>query len=204
MPREVLNRLVYNAILEKEDLADKGKLNSFAENLVHALSSNQTNGCSYNFNIAEDSERSAYCIELTIRTHGIDTLYHIDYDFVTSTEYERIKSLNNAINGMMEEGAYIKRGEKQKNIESFAQALDWLMSEARRGQYIQRYKGLGEMNPEQLWETTMDPESRRMLQVTIEDAIAADQLFTTLMGDHVEPRRAFIEENALKVENLDV
>ena len=203
MPIAMLNAMVYAPVLTTELLSDQAALNEFGQALLSGLENNDE-GAMYSFDVREDSEHSTNKIVVVMRMHGIDYEYTIDYDFVESAEYSKISELNNAITGLLEEGAYVQRGERKQDVESFADALKWLMTEAKRGQYIQRYKGLGEMNPEQLWETTMDPDSRRMLQVTVEDAIGADQLFTTLMGDQVEPRRAFIEENALNVENLDV
>ena len=151
-----------------------------------------------------DAERNITLPVITIRQHGIDKDHILNLDFLASTDYKKIKKTGELMSNLIEEGGYIQRGEKTQVVNNFVEALDWLIAESKRGLYIQRYKGLGEMNPSQLWETTMDPSARRMLQVTIEDAIAADQLFATLMGDQVEPRREFIEKNALRVVNLDV
>ena len=203
IPSDILEKMIYSENIAPENFVDKTKVEAWSKDLITQLENQDGNGSIYTVSVEHDIERNIYYPRFNVRQHGIDKTYNCSYEFTQSSEFAAIVSLNDAINGLMEEGAYAKRGEKTKPVESFEEALNWLMAESKRGQYIQRYKGLGEMNPEQLWETTMDPDTRRMLQVTIEDAIAADQLFTTLMGDHVEPRRHFIEENALKVSNLD-
>jgi len=203
IPSDILEKMIYSENISPDKFSDKTTVDAWAKDLITQLDNQDGNGSIYTVSVEHDSERNIYYPRFNVRQHGIDKVYNCSYDFIQSGEFAAIVSLNDEINGLMEEGAYAKRGEKTKQVESFEEALNWLMAESKRGQYIQRYKGLGEMNPEQLWETTMDPDTRRMLQVTIEDAIAADQLFTTLMGDHVEPRRHFIEENALKVSNLD-
>jgi len=136
--------------------------------------------------------------------HGISTETLLPLDIFAGSEYKKLVDLGEKLDGLLGEGAYVKRGEKTLEVSSFAQALTWLTDEAKRGQHIQRYKGLGEMNPEQLWETTMNQDARRLLKVNIEDAVGADEIFTTLMGDQVEPRREFIETNALTAENIDI
>ncbi|RPH99732.1 MAG: DNA topoisomerase (ATP-hydrolyzing) subunit B [Lysobacterales bacterium] len=144
--------------------------------------------------------------ELLLRrtTHGVTEETRIRPDFFKTPEYRLIGRLADTLYGLVQPGAKVFRGKSEQAVDSFRAAHEWLMAESRKGRTIQRFKGLGEMNPEQLWETTVNPETRRLLQVTIEDAVAADQIFTTLMGDEVEPRREFIERYALDVSNLDV
>ena len=143
-------------------------------------------------------------LRLEKNLHGNSSVSYIDQSFLQSGDFAQIKQAALALGGLMGKRAYIKRGEQRRAVADFKQAIEWLLEEAKRGVNIQRYKGLGEMNPEQLWETTMDVSNRILLRVQIEDVIAADEIFTTLMGDVVEPRRAFIEKNALGVKNLDV
>lgn len=151
-----------------------------------------------------EGESNHWRAKITSIRHGLSSEKIIDRDFFESGEYRAIKTLAEELQGLLTEDAYVQRGDRKQNVSSFKQVMEWLMAEAKRGQHIQRYKGLGEMNPEQLWETTLDAENRRLLQVQIEDVIAADEIFTTLMGDQVEPRREFIEKNALNIANLDI
>ncbi|MBI5658018.1 MAG: DNA topoisomerase (ATP-hydrolyzing) subunit B [Nitrosomonadales bacterium] len=145
-----------------------------------------------------------YRLRLEKFLHGNHSVSYLEQSFLQSGDFSQIRRTAQALEGLLGKGAYIKRGEQRKPVADFKQAIEWLLEEAKRGVNIQRYKGLGEMNPEQLWETTMDVKNRVLLRVQIEDMISSDEIFTTLMGDVVEPRRAFIEQNALGVKNLDV
>lgn len=202
-PLPILNALIYQANLTEQLVKNEENATAWATQLVTKLNQNDTSGSSYKAGVFYNTERHTYEPEIVVTTHGIDTRYRFDFNFLSGNEYARITKLGEQLRGLLEPSAYVTRGERQTAVESFEQALDWLVKESRKGLTIQRYKGLGEMNPEQLWETTMDPVVRKMLQVNITDAIAADKLFTTLMGDEVEPRREFIENNALYA-NLDV
>jgi len=203
-PSLLTERMLYHPAFTEDLLSDEAKVTLWCDAYVADLTERDSGGVHYSAEAFLDPERKVYLPKVTIRKHGIDTNFLFTYDFLHSHDYELMTKLAHALEGLIEEGGFVKRGERMKEITTFVEALNWLMNDSKRGLYIQRYKGLGEMNPEQLWETTMDPESRRMLQVTIDDAIGADQLFTCLMGDHVEPRREFIESNALNVANLDV
>ncbi|GLS84809.1 DNA topoisomerase (ATP-hydrolyzing) subunit B [Paraferrimonas haliotis] len=202
-PAKVMDRIIYQNRMSESDLTDISSVQTWVDTLVNDLKEREVDGALYRGEVIS-SETGGFAPQITIRLHGIDRNYLFNQDFFLSGDYSRIASLGEAIVGLIEKDGFVRRGERSKPVDNFVEALDWLMNESKRGLYIQRYKGLGEMNPDQLWETTMDPEARRMLQVTVEDAIAADQLFSCLMGDQVEPRRDFIESNALNVANLDV
>jgi DNA gyrase subunit B len=185
-------------------MAEQAKVQQWNNDLQAAVAANSTSGAIYEFSVVHDEEEKVYEPMVKSIIHGVSRKTTLRPELFKSQEYRNIIGLGQSLSGLFEPGAFVKRGDKTQPVSDFKQALDWLMKEAMKGVYLQRYKGLGEMNPDQLWETTMDPQFRRMTQVTIEDAMGADQLFSTLMGDQVEPRRDFIETNALNVANLDV
>ena len=200
----VLWQMVYGASLTLDQMRDEAAVITFAQRLSECLQTVAPKGAVYTVSVRRDQERQTHYPVVKLLAHGVETETEYRHEFFSSGEYRSLVALGETLNTLIDEDGYFQRGDKTFPTRSFEDGLTWLMAEARKGYNVQRYKGLGEMNPEQLWETTMDPEARRMLQVTIEDAIAADQIFTTLMGDHVEPRREFIEQNALSVANLDV
>ena len=202
---ERMSRVVDPAVLyallagAKVDLSTEIAANRSASALVEAVADPEVTVVA-RYDAASESRR----LVIVRRHHGTPHTTVLDTDFLESGDGAQIASAAAVLQGLIRAGASVRRGEKVHSVKTFKQALDWLLGEARGSVAIQRYKGLGEMNPGQLWETTMDPSVRRLLRVQIEDAIASDEIFDTLMGEQVEPRRAFIEGNALGVRNLDV
>ena len=211
-PASLLEALLYVPMFHVEQSNDKAYVEHWAEQLIEQIKRIQPNLLAEysleTFSSVPDAEdqpaKTLYWPRLTIFVHNLPQHYLLETALLQSTEYARLFNSSRSWLNLLEEGAYLQRGDKQLPIANFHGLWNQIMQDSRRGLMIQRYKGLGEMNAEQLWETTMDPENRRMLQVTIDDAINADHMFSCLMGDDVEPRRAFIEENALMVTNLDI
>jgi len=204
-PIEMLSVLNKIGGLEVESLTDQAKVETWVNEWADYLNKHVAkHGKHFTASTRQMEESGQFIPMISCIEHGIAKEYVFNPDFFGAPDYRNLIELNQKLLGLIEEGAYIERGSKKLIINEFAEAVDWLMKEGRKGITISRYKGLGEMNPEQLWDTTMDPETRRMLKVNIEDAVAADEIFTILMGDEVEPRRNFIEENALLAENIDI
>ena len=200
----VLWQMPFMPAISPETMSDESAMRAFADDLGERLLASKDKTTSYSTEVRQDPERGHWYPVVTQVSHSIATEVVLGRAFFSGRDYATLVDCGDKIRDLVEESGYFQRGEKTLHTRDFGEGLEWLLQEARRGTAFQRYKGLGEMNPDQLWETTMDPDVRRMLKVTIEDAILADQMFTTLMGDDVEPRREFIEENALAVENLDI
>lgn len=198
----LLNAMLMLEPITVENLGDESRLQKFLDSYLPIINIDKINEDHYSGKVIQFDQE--FGIELNRVVHGNEHVTILDPGFFRTSDYRFISAFAKDTHDLLEESARIERGEKSVVATSFKQVMEWLLNESKRGLSIQRYKGLGEMNPEQLWETTMNHESRRMLQVKIDDAIAADEVFTTLMGDDVEPRREFIEKNALSVSNLDV
>jgi DNA gyrase subunit B len=200
----LLEQLVYMPEVTAADFDRSEWLRGWAHDLDQRLNALADGTRTYRVEMRTATDAHAARIIIHKTEHGTPSHKYLPREFFESAEYQRIADLARTLAGLIGEGAYVTRGNERQEIGSFKEAMKWLLDQAKKGQTIQRYKGLGEMNPEQLWETTINPETRRLLQVRIEDAVAADDIFTTLMGDQVEPRREFIEKNALSVTNLDI
>jgi DNA gyrase subunit B len=202
--RRLLEQLLAMRPVGEQQFTDAAWLEGWAKELEARLNSDGSLVHSYKLSVRRNEEGEPLRVDVSRTEHGVTTEKHLQREFFESAEYGRIAELGVTLNDFISAGAYVARGDERLDISAFPEAMSWLLEQARKGQAIQRYKGLGEMNPSQLWETTINPEVRRLLQVRVEDAVAADDIFTTLMGDAVEPRREFIEKNALYVSNLDV
>lgn len=201
-PTALLTGLLdYHLPLDKTVISSKASALVWSNGFIERL--NKTKGNRSIWSVDLEKTPEGWVPLITVSTYGIQTHYLLDSGFIDSEIHQRIDVLSNNLNIIISPSSFIQRGETNHSFSSFSEMVASLIDKGRKGLSIQRYKGLGEMNPSQLWETTMDPERRNMLQVTIKDAIETDLLFTTLMGDNVEPRRMFIEENALNASNID-
>ena len=198
-----LEQLLYVPALSTESFDRVDVLRDWCKNLEQRLNALDDVSRRYRVTV-ETMAGGVHRVNLQRLEHGLTSEKHIPREFFESAEYLRIAELAQTLSDLMGPGAFIQRGDDRQDVASFKVAMNWLFEQAKKGQSIQRYKGLGEMNASQLWDTTINPETRRLMQVRIEDVVAADDIFTTLMGDAVEPRREFIEKNALQVSNLDV
>lgn len=203
-PQVVLEDLMYLPAITETQLVDKSQMEGLIQKLQETIKARGFTSDYYEFSLVKEPERQWWLPEVTITSHGVKHKYLINKDLFLSSDFRKLNEIGTSLIQLIQSDAVVEREGRKESVKSFADAMRWLIQEAKRGQTIQRYKGLGEMNPDQLWETTMDHEKRCLLQVKVEDAVAADQIFTTLMGDEVEPRRQFIEQNALYVVNLDV
>ena len=200
----LLEKMIYLPELDETAVRDINRVRQWFEELQERLNADDTGNVLFTLDIEQEIDELSWRARINETVHGITNTRELTNDFFILGEYRNMVALGKQLIGLIGDGAYVQRGERKMEIDSFKQAYEWLNKEAKRGIQIQRYKGLGEMNPEQLWETTLDVNARRLLQVRIEDAVATDEIFTTLMGDQVEPRREFIEANALSVDSLDI
>jgi DNA gyrase subunit B len=200
----ILHQLLYMPPVTEEHMEDSEWLSNWAQRLQELMETDDSDTERFAVRWVAGEPGESGAIEVAITSHGVTANKLIQMEFFRAPEYRRIAELGAEMGELIGDGAYVQRGERRLDVGGFEEAMVWLMEQARRGLHIQRYKGLGEMNPDQLWDTTINPDSRRLMQVRIEDAVAADEIFSTLMGDQVEPRREFIERNALTVANLDI
>ncbi len=200
----VWTAMLEHAPLEPEQWTDPDNLTKWTSGLASRLANEGLGKPHFRFEYRPEAGEQPPALVVTRSQHGLEHTWVLSRPFFESADFEPIMVVARALSGFIQDGAEVRRGNASRGITSFGQARQWLMDEAKKGRSIQRFKGLGEMNPEQLWDTTVNPDTRRMLQVGIEDAVAADRMFSMLMGEAVEPRRDFIETNALKVANLDI
>ncbi len=202
--RPVLEALLEARPVALDDFQDSERLASWCEGLERRLNDSGLGRPRYSLRVQPASEGQGGALLIEKRHHGLASVQTLAAAQLLHGELRQLTDVATQLHGLLQPGATVSRASKTQAVSSFREAQAWLMDEAKKGRAIQRFKGLGEMNPEQLWDTTVNPDTRRLLKVRIEDAVAADQIFSTLMGDVVEPRREFIEENALRVGNLDV